>query len=164
VRLAYCLQCDLRHISAGRKEAACVCDTECNHKTRTMIRTETFEQGNKLMAQTQTSSAPEAKVVFWHRELPPLDGEPLGEHVVEATSSRIRNTLAHREELWKQCYAGLVSNAQARLEQEVTRLGGDYAHVLDESVDSRHDDVTGEAWLYGRYVYVLYQRKNRRQK
>ena len=26
----------------------------------------------------------EAKVVFWHRELPPMDGESMAEHVVEA--------------------------------------------------------------------------------
>jgi hypothetical protein len=29
--------------------------------------------------------------------------------------------------------------------------------VLDEHVDSRHDDVTGEAWLRGRFTYVLYR-------
>jgi len=30
--------------------------------------------------------------------------------------------------------------------------------VLDESVDSRHDPVTGQAWLHGRFNYVLYKR------
>jgi hypothetical protein len=39
-----------------------------------------------------------------------------------------------------------------RLEQEVARLGGQYAHVLDETVDSRHDPVSGEAWLHGRFT------------
>ena len=29
--------------------------------------------------------------------------------------------------------------------------------VLSESVDSRHDDVQGEAWLHGRFTYVLYR-------
>ena len=38
------------------------------------------------------------------------------------------------------------------------RLGGDYAHVLTESVDSRHDMETGEAWLHGRFIYMLYRR------
>ncbi len=38
----------------------------------------------------------------------------------------------------------LMKRACARLEQEISRLGGTYAHVLDESVDSRRDEVTGE--------------------
>ena len=29
--------------------------------------------------------------------------------------------------------------------------------VLDEAVDSRHDDVTGETWLHGRFTYVLWR-------
>jgi hypothetical protein len=33
-----------------------------------------------------------------------------------------------------------------------------YAHVLDESIDSRHDGATGEAWLQGRFTYMLYRR------
>ena len=41
-----------------------------------------------------------------------------------------------------------MENAQIRMTQEIHRLGGHYAHVLDESIDSRHDDATGEAWLY----------------
>ena len=43
------------------------------------------------------------------------------------------------------------------LEQEVARLGGDYAHVIDEHVDSRRDDLTTESWLHGRFSYVLYR-------
>jgi hypothetical protein len=38
--------------------------------------------------------------VFWHRELPPFDAEPMGEHVLEATSHHIQGTLAHRDERW----------------------------------------------------------------
>jgi hypothetical protein len=45
----------------------------------------------------------------------------------------------------------------SRLEQEVVRLESQYAHVLDESIDSRHDGATGEAWLYGRFTYMLYR-------
>jgi hypothetical protein len=52
----------------------------------------------------------------------------------------------------------LMAQARERLEQEIARLGGHYAHVLDESVDSRHDDVAGEAWLHGRFTYMLYRR------
>jgi len=78
--------------------------------------------------------------------------------VLEATSEKVSSTLAHRDELWDRCYEELMVAARARLEQEVARLGGNYAHVLDESVDSRHNDVTGESWLHGRFTYVLYRR------
>ena len=97
------------------------------------------------------------KTVFWHRELPPPTAEILGEHVIEAVSARVSGTLAHRDELWQRCYEDLMTQADRRLAQEVTRLGGHYAHVLNESVDSRHDDVQGEAWLHGRFTYVLYR-------
>jgi len=100
------------------------------------------------------------RVIYWHRELPPSDAEQMGEHVVEATSPRVQNTLAHRDELWDQCYENLMAGVRARLEQEVDRLGGNYAHVLDESVDSRHDNVTGENWLHGYFTYMLYRRPN----
>ncbi|MEZ5285103.1 MAG: hypothetical protein R2712_09900 [Vicinamibacterales bacterium] len=66
----------------------------------------------------------------------------LDEHTAEATSQRVEGTLAHRDELWDRCYEQLMTAARERIEQEVARLGGHYAHVLDESVDSRHDDRT----------------------
>lgn len=96
------------------------------------------------------------KVIYWHRELPPFDAEAIGEHAVEATSMHVPGTLAHRDELWEQCYANLMINVTKRLEQEVSRLGGKYAHVLSESVDSRHNDVTNEAWLHGSFNYMVY--------
>lgn len=102
-----------------------------------------------------TSTATQA--VFWHRELPPLKAEPIGEHVVEAASQRVPGTLAHRDEIWDQCYADLMTQTRDRIVQEIARLDGDFAHVLHESVDSRHDDVRGEAWLRGRFTYVLYR-------
>jgi hypothetical protein len=105
-----------------------------------------------------TSAPSETKTVFWHRDLPPLDAEVLGEHTVEALSGRVPGTLAHRDEIWDRCYEGLMSAVHVRLNQEMARLGGHFAHVLHESVDSRHDDVTGEAWLRGRFRYVLYRR------
>lgn len=97
-------------------------------------------------------------IIFWHRELPPFDAEAMGEHIVEATSKRVPGTITHRDELWNRCHEDLMAQARARLEQEVVRLGGNYAHVLDESIDSRHDDVAGEAWLHGRFTYMLYRR------
>jgi hypothetical protein len=97
-------------------------------------------------------------MVFWHRELPPLSAEPIAEHTVEATSDRVEGTLAHRDELWDRCYENLMNRTARRLEQEITRLGGDFAHVVHEAIDSRHDDATGEAWLHGTFGYVLYRR------
>jgi hypothetical protein len=97
------------------------------------------------------------KVVYWHRELPPITAELMGEYTVEATSSRVPGTLAHRDELWDRCRADLMARTGVRLEQEMTRLGGQYAHVLDEWIDSRRDDASGEAWLQGRFTYTLYR-------
>jgi hypothetical protein len=50
-------------------------------------------------------------------------------------------------------------NAEDRLVQEVTRLGGHFAHVHDEAVDPKRDDAAGEAWLHGRFTYTLYLRR-----
>jgi hypothetical protein len=99
-----------------------------------------------------------SKVVYWHRELPPIDAELVAEHTVEATSGRVAGTISHRDELWDRCYSELMANAEGRLIQEVARLGGDYAHVHDEAIDSRHDDATGQAWLHGRFSYMLFRR------
>lgn len=98
------------------------------------------------------------KVVYWHRDLPPLHAEPLGEHIVEADSMRVTGSLAHRGELWDRCYHDLMIRVEDRLRQEVSRLGGDYAHVLDEAIDSRHDDRSGDVWLRGRLKYLLLRR------
>jgi hypothetical protein len=103
-------------------------------------------------------SAPTPRpIVYWHRELPPVSAEVMDEHVVEATSGRVPGTLSHRDEIWDRCYRELMAVARTRLAQEVARLGGDYAHVLDESIDSRHDEARGEAWLHGTFTYVLYR-------
>jgi hypothetical protein len=96
------------------------------------------------------------KVVYWHRELPPIEAEVISEHTIEATSSRVPGTIAHRDELWDQCYQELMVNAERRLGQEVARLGGQFAHVHDEEIHPRHDDAAGEAWLQGRFSYILY--------
>jgi hypothetical protein len=102
-------------------------------------------------------SGNDLKIVYWHRELPPLDAELIAEHTVEASSGRVAGTLSHRDELWGRCYEELMANTQTRLAQEVSRLGGHYAHVLDETIDIRHDDTIGEAWLHGRFAYMLYR-------
>ena len=109
------------------------------------------------MLKTATKEPLHRVTVYWHRELPPLSAEPIGEHTLEATSSRVPGTLARRDDLWDRCYRELVANAESRLAQELTRLGGDCARVYDESIESRHDDATGETWLHGRFSYMLYR-------
>lgn len=98
------------------------------------------------------------KTVYWHRELPPVDAVFMSEHTVEASSGRVRGIIGRRDELWDRCFDELMTTARLRLGQEVARLGGHYAHVLDESIDTRRDDATGEAWLHGRFTYTLYRR------
>jgi hypothetical protein len=101
--------------------------------------------------------AAEGKIIFWHRDLPPFEAEPIGEHIVEATSTHVPGMLVHRDEVWVRCYGDLMAQARTRIKQEVARLGGHYAHVLDESIDSRHNDKIGEGWLHGRFTYMLYR-------
>jgi hypothetical protein len=97
------------------------------------------------------------KRVYWHHDLPPIAAEVMADHTVEANSGRVPGTISHRDELWHRCYDELMANASARLGQEIARLGGDYAHVHDESIETRHDAATGEAWLHGRFSYMLYR-------
>jgi hypothetical protein len=98
------------------------------------------------------------KIVYWHRDLPPLDAELVAEHTLEANSDRVPGTIAHRDELWGKCYRELMAAAEMRLVEEVGRLGGDFAHVHDEAIDPKHDDAAGQAWLHGRFTYMLYRR------
>jgi hypothetical protein len=101
--------------------------------------------------------APErSKVVYWRRELPPLDAEAIGEHTLEATSNRVPYMYG-QEHVWDRCYDDLMAQARGRLEQEVARLGGHFAHVLEESIEDHHDAATGTSWLHGRFEYVLYR-------
>ena len=94
--------------------------------------------------------------VYWHRELPRLEAVPLGEHTIEADSIHVGRTLANRE-VWDRCATDLANGLERRLAQEAARLGGECAHVLDEHIDVKHDPVRDEAWLHGRYTYMLYR-------
>jgi hypothetical protein len=98
----------------------------------------------------------QTRTVYWHRELPPLEADIIGEHTLEASSDRVPGTIAHRDELWNQCKDNLMTHTDERLRDEISRLGGRYAHVRSESIDTKHDAVTGEAWLHGRFTYMLY--------
>lgn len=101
---------------------------------------------------------PEAKTIYWHRELPPLDAELMGEHTVEANSGRITGALAYGDHVWERCHGELMNNVRVRLTQEIERLGGHYAHVLDEAIAPAHAVTTGEGWLHGTFTYALYRR------
>jgi hypothetical protein len=100
------------------------------------------------------------QTIFWHRSLPPADAELIGDHTIEAESTHVSGTLAHRDELWDECYRNLMATVERRLGQEVTRLGGHYAHVHDERISSRRNDALGQAWLHGRFDYMLYRRSS----
>jgi hypothetical protein len=101
------------------------------------------------------SSSP--RVVYWFRDLPPLDAEPSGEDQVEAVSSRVHGRIAHQDDLWDRCREEVLAAASTRIEQEVARLGAKYARVTDEELDPRHDDAKNEAWMHGRFTFVLYR-------
>ena len=81
-----------------------------------------------------------------------------------ASLCRIGRTIERHGELWHHCYVALMEQTQLRLEQEVRRLGGNYAHVLAEHIDSRRDEANGQSWLHGRFNYVLYRRPGPRLK
>jgi hypothetical protein len=104
-----------------------------------------------------TISSVERKPIYWHRELPPPDGQPLGEHVVEASSSHVPDTIANQDELWNRCQEELMANARARLGDEIRRLDGRFAHVLSESIETHRNAATAEAWLHGCFTYMLYR-------
>jgi hypothetical protein len=97
------------------------------------------------------------QTIFWHRELPPISAMAIEDHALEVSSRHVEGTLDHRGELWDQCYQDLMARARERLAQEIARLGGHYAHILDESIDTHRDDAKGEAWLQGRFKYMLYR-------
>jgi hypothetical protein len=104
-----------------------------------------------------TSGETVLPVVYWHRDLPPFDAEAIGEHSLEADSPRQADTVANRDELWSEYRLGLNEAVHDRIGQEVSRLGGHFAHVLDERVEIKRDAAKGEAWMHGRYTYMLYK-------
>ena len=93
--------------------------------------------------------------VYWHRDLPPARAEVVGEDSLEATSTRVAGSLRDRDLLWDRCLADLKQRTEDRLDQEITRRGACYAHVLSEVTDTRRDDAKGEAWLHARITYLL---------
>lgn len=98
-----------------------------------------------------------AKIVYWRRELPPLSERIEGEHEVEADSpaTHFESGVA-RQLLWGASYPKLLEQAEARIAQEVARLGGSCAHVVDEVITAKVDDANALFALHGRFRYVMY--------
>lgn len=96
------------------------------------------------------------KIIYWRRELPPLSEQVEGEHELAADSDHVHVSWADRDALWGRCYESLMLHARERLTQEVTRLGGSCAHVLQESITTKHDPITDEFWLAGMFHFLVY--------
>jgi hypothetical protein len=70
----------------------------------------------------------------------------------------VPGVFTHRDDrLWLNCEQDLAHNASLRLDQEVRRLGGRCARIVDERVAPKFDEARGEAWLHGSYTYMLYR-------
>ena len=67
----------------------------------------------------------DAKHIYWHRQLPPLTAECMGEHTVEADSERVAGGFVHGDEVWARSYDDLMARTEVRLIQEIARLGGE---------------------------------------
>jgi hypothetical protein len=98
-----------------------------------------------------------AKIVYWRRELPPLSEQLEGEHEVASSSPRVHYEWAAPDAHWSACHAELLACARERITQEVARLGGSCAHVVDEVVRARRDEATQEFWLEGTFTFLLYR-------
>jgi hypothetical protein len=103
-----------------------------------------------------TEDSPRPRI-YWHRDLPPLREEPAGEYIVEAESQPIPSGEASRRALWDQCHQNLIDHATDRLGQELSRLGGTSAHVVEADIREKRDPVAGTLKLLGRFTYVLYR-------
>jgi hypothetical protein len=97
------------------------------------------------------------KLVYFRPDLPPLSEDSAGEFMVDAESPPVPNTSLGRDELWVHCYDDLMAAAAERIGQEVTRLNGSCAHVVDEHIEPKVSYERGEAWLAGTFTFVLYR-------
>ena len=65
-----------------------------------------------------------APSVFWHRDLPPREGEAIGEHTTEAASMRVSGPLAHGDGMWGQCYEDLIASRKRGSNRRSFALAG----------------------------------------
>ncbi len=97
-----------------------------------------------------------AKIIYWRRELPPLSEQIEGEHEVDATSPAMHYDFGARDTLWGRCYPLLLEAAEVRIAQEVERLGGSCAHIVDETVTVKLDDAAATFALRGAFRFIMY--------
>ena len=97
------------------------------------------------------------QVVYWRQELPPLSEMLEGEHEIETESQHVHYSVGGREAMWSACYGLLQTATEERLRQELGRLGGSCAHIVDEQVTARTDDASAMFWLRGRYRFLMYR-------
>jgi hypothetical protein len=97
------------------------------------------------------------KLIYWHRELPPLSEQVEGEHAVQAASDWVPYTLCTRDELWAACHGNLMAHVSERIAQEIRRLQGSCAHILEEDIKPKVDNTAGRYRLEGTFSYVLYR-------
>ena len=96
------------------------------------------------------------KLVYWHRDLPPLHDRIEGEHHITAKSDVLTYDRMHADELWGKCFPSLERTLEDRLAQEIKRQSGHCAHVVEEHIHKKINHDTQTYWLEGEYVYVLY--------
>ena len=100
--------------------------------------------------------------VYRFRDLPPVDEDPVSEHVIEARSQAVPYRRGDEAGMRRQCEASLEENVARRIEQELDRLGGSSARVTDERVEARHDEASDTYSLQGICSFVLYRRPGRK--
>ena len=71
-------------------------------------------------------------VVYWHRELPPLTAEVIGEHTLEADSRRVPLAFSRGDEEWGRCYGDLMARARAASTRGTCRRETAVACTLDD--------------------------------
>ena len=104
-----------------------------------------------------TSPKQSEKRIYWHRDLPPLDAEIEGEHFLDAASEKVPYHFDRRDQLWVECHPSLVSSVETRIDQEITRLGGRCAHIVDEDIEPSVNNGAGLYHLKGKFTYLLYR-------
>lgn len=97
------------------------------------------------------------QVVYWRQELPPLSELLEGEHEIEAESTHVHYAPGERPAMWSKCYETLQAVAETRVSQEIGRLGGSCAHIVDEQITAKTDDASAVFWLRGRYRFLMYR-------
>jgi hypothetical protein len=95
--------------------------------------------------------------VYFHRAWPPVDARPVGEGFVEARTTPVRSSHDERTAHWAAAQTELDALSRSRIEQELDRLGADFAHVFEEHVEDHVDPGADTFQLRGRYRFVTYR-------